>query len=109
LFATVGLPTGLDGIPEFQTNLINCYPNPFSNELTISIKLTEKANVQVEVLNQLGQRVKMVATKQLMPGGLHKLAWNGRNSGNGEAASGIYYVRIEIDDSIIQRKIVLSK
>jgi hypothetical protein len=109
LFAMVDMETGLEGIPSSNTTEINCYPNPFSDEITIEINLATDSQVQVEVLNQLGQRVKMITTKQLLPGGLNKLEWDGRNAGNGELSPGIYHVRIEIDDSIIHRKIVLSK
>jgi flagellar hook assembly protein FlgD len=61
------------------------------------------------VLNQLGQKVKTIATKQQLTNGVHRLKWNGKNTGNREVAPGIYHVRIEIDDSVIHRKIVLSE
>ena len=110
LFAMVDLTTGLVGrIAGTNQTDINCYPNPFSDEVTIEINLPSDAHAQVEVLNQLGQRVKMIATKQQLTSGVHKLIWNGRNTGNGEVAPGIYHVKFEIDDTIIYRKIVFSK
>jgi len=101
--------TGLVGLPGSSSSEINCYPNPFSDKVTIEINLPADAQVQVEVLNQLGQRVKTIATKQQLTSGVHRLTWNGRSDGNGEVAQGIYHLRIEIDDSIVHRKIVLSK
>jgi hypothetical protein len=101
--------TGLDGLPGSATTEINCYPNPFSDEVTIEINLQEDAQVQVEVLNQLGQRVKIITTKQHFTSGVHKLLWNGRNASYGLVSPGIYHLRIEIDDIVIHRKIILSK
>jgi len=44
-----------------------------------------------------------------MPGGLHKLTWNGRNENNSQVSPGIYHLRIEIDNSVIINKVVFSK
>jgi hypothetical protein len=109
LFAQVDIATGLEGLTTSETAKINCYPNPFSDVVTVEINLAADAQVQVEVMNQLGQPVKTITTKKQLTSGVNRLTWNGRNSGNGEVAPGIYHVRIEIDDSVIHRKIVLSK
>jgi hypothetical protein len=109
LFAQLALPTGLEGITNRGFADVKVYPNPFTDEVNVEINLASDAQVQVEVLNQLGQRVKMITTKQLLPGGLHKLTWDGRNTSNREVAPGFYHIRIGIDDSIVHRKIVLSK
>jgi hypothetical protein len=101
--------TGLEGISGSAFPEIKVYPNPFSDEITVEINLAADAQVQVEVLNQLGQRVKMIATKQLLPGSLHKLTWDGRNAGNQIVSPGIYYLKVNIDGTYIHRKIVYSK
>lgn len=109
LLAMVGLATGVDNLATYEGAEINCYPNPFSNEITIEINLFKDTEVQLEVLNQLGQRVKFVTTKQLLAGGLHKLTWNGRNTNNQQVSPGIYHLYIGIDDEVYYRKIILSK
>jgi hypothetical protein len=88
---------------------INCYPNPFSEEITIEISLDRDAEVQVEILNQLGQQVKILATKQKMVRGTHHITWNGQNAANLKAVSGMYYLRVNINGTVAHRKIVLSK
>ena len=100
--------TGLGEISEFDLTEINCYPNPFSDEVTVEIKLAKDSEVQVEVLNQLGQRVKILQTAKMLNSGVHRLTWNGRNAGNGEVASGIYHLKIQIDGAFIHRKIIYS-
>ena len=101
--------TGLEGISGSNLTEINCYPNPFSDKVTVEINLAANAQVQVEVLNQLGQRVKMITTKQMLPGGLHKLDWDGKNTGNQQVAQGIYHLLVNIDGKDIHKKIVYSK
>ena len=101
--------TGLEGIAELEFTEINCYPNPFSDEMTIEIKLVKDSEVQVEVLNQLGQKVRLLQTEKIMNSGVNRLTWDGRNTGNQQFSPGIYHLQIEIDETILHRKIVLSK
>jgi hypothetical protein len=109
LFAQVGLATGVDGLLTNVNTEINCYPNPFSDDATIEIKLMKDSEVQVEVLNQLGQRVKFLQTGKMLNGGVHRLMWDGKNAGNREVAPGIHYLHIGIDDVVYYLKIILSK
>jgi len=109
LFAQLDLTTGTAGIPGSGFTEINCYPNPFSEEVNIEIKLAKDSEIQVEVLNQLGQRVKMIITKQQFTNGVHRLTWNGRNTGNEEISSGIYHLNVKLGDLTMFRKIVYSK
>jgi flagellar hook assembly protein FlgD len=101
--------TGLEGLPGYGNTEINFYPNPFSDKVTIEIKLLKDSEVQVEVLNQLGQRVKTITTKQLLPGGLYKLEWDGRNTGGQSVSPGVYHLKVKIDGTSIHKKIVYSK
>ncbi|MGE0021312.1 MAG: S8 family serine peptidase [Draconibacterium sp.] len=101
--------TGLEGITGLNSSGINCYPNPFSNEVTIEINLATETQVEVEVLNQVGQRVKFITTKQLLPEGIHKLSWNGHNANNQEVSPGVYHVRVNTDGINTYKKIVFSK
>jgi hypothetical protein len=109
LFAMVDLATGVERTIS-TTNLteINCYPNPFSDEITIEIKLAKDSEVQVEVLNQLGQRVKTLATEITLNSGTHLLKWNGKNTANQQVSSGIYMIRIMIGSEISFKKIIYS-
>ena len=110
LFAQVDLATSLKGrIAGTNQPEINCYPNPFSDEVTIEIKLTKDSELQVEVLNQLGQRVKFLQTGKLLNSGIHRLTWDGKNEENQEISNGIYHLKVKIDEITAFRKIVYSK
>jgi hypothetical protein len=101
--------TGLEGLFASEQPEINCYPNPFSDEITIEINLFKETEVQVEVLNQLGQLVKYINTGEQLNRGIHRLIWDGTNSGKGQAATGIYLIRMKLNDTVYYRKVIYSK
>lgn len=53
--------------------------------------------------------MKYITAKQLLPVGLHKLTWNGRNENNQAVSQGIYHLKVNIDGIVIHKKIVYSK
>jgi hypothetical protein len=110
LFAMMDLTTGLEErIAGTNQPEINCYPNPFSDEVIIEIKLVKDSELQVEVLNQLGQTVKYIISKQFINEGLHKFVWNGTNQNNQIVSPGMYYLIVKENNSVFHQKIVFSK
>ena len=91
------------------TTEVKCYPNPFSEEVTIELRLATNADVEIEALNQMGHRVKYLAPKQQLNAGIHRLAWDGTNTSGGKVSPGIYYLKIILDDLIISEKMVYNK
>jgi hypothetical protein len=53
--------------------------------------------------------LKYITTKQLLPVGMYKLTWNGRNENNQTVSPGIYYLKVNVDGANIHKKIVYSK
>ncbi len=87
---------------------ISCCANSFSKDGTIEVNLAHEAEVQMEVLNQLGQRVNMVSNKILLENGNHRFFWNGRNSANQQVSSGIYTVRVILLNGIYFNKVIYN-
>ena len=110
LFAMVDLTTSLQGrIAGTNQPEINCYPNPFSDEVNIEINLVKDSEVQVEVLNQMGQLVRILQTEKMMNNGVHRLKWDGKSADNQQVSTGIYHLKLTVDNSVIVRKMVYSK
>lgn len=87
---------------------VNCYPNPFSDEITIELDLAKESKVKIEVANILGQSIKTFSNEKFLPAGINRFQWNGKNETDGGIASeGIYYINVNGD--VINRKIVYSK
>ncbi|SHF66867.1 Por secretion system C-terminal sorting domain-containing protein [Mariniphaga anaerophila] len=87
---------------------ISCYPNPFSSEVTIEIVQSEADNVQLEIFNHLGQRVKTLSSRVRLPAGVHRFVWDGKSSGGQMVAPGVYYVNMVTNNVQKQKKILLS-
>jgi hypothetical protein len=79
------------------------YPNPFNPITEITFGLPEHADVRLKVYNILGQVVDVLVEEEL-PAGKHTLTWDG-----GDAASGVYFYRIEANDFTSTKRMMLMK
>jgi hypothetical protein len=83
---------------------LNCSPNPFNNELTISYSLLEATQVSLKIFNSLGHMVYSEETG-MQSMGEHSLKWNAQGQG-----SGIYFAQLTVDgDQSIAQKLLLLK
>jgi len=98
--------TGLTGLESPDFTGIKCFPNPFSNDLTVQISLEKDSKVQVEALNQLGQQVKILYPQNELNKGNHQIKWNGKNAANLQVVSGMYIIRAIIGNEIHFDKVV---
>jgi len=85
------------------------YPNPFNPTTTISFSVSEPlANVQLDIFNIKGQKVKQLVKKQL-ENGLHSYTWNGKDDNDKQVSSGVYFYKLTSDEIIRTRKMLLLK
>jgi hypothetical protein len=87
---------------------ITNYPNPFNPTTTIKFTLPQPGEVKLSVYNILGQQVKLLTSGQL-PAGTHKVNWDSRNKDGQSVASGIYFYRLQTQDGVVAKKMVLLK
>lgn len=88
------------------------YPNPFNPVTNIRFALPVAGRVDVEVFNILGQRVSVLAARE-MSAGYHVVQWDGTSDAGQPMGSGVYFVRLRADRAIggftDVRKIMLLK
>lgn len=84
------------------------YPNPFNPSTTIEFFLPNAEIVSIEILNVVGQRVRVLLHKRL-PAGLHSVTWDGRDEAGQVAASGVYLYELQAGDVSERRKMMLIK
>ncbi|MBD3401558.1 T9SS type A sorting domain-containing protein [candidate division GN15 bacterium] len=94
----------LPSTPSLEQN----YPNPFNPSTTIQYALPAASDVTIEVLNLLGQRVRLLVDEYRGPG-VHRLVWDGRDESGDRVASGVYFYRIATGDFVDSRKMLLLK
>jgi Peptidase family C25/Propeptide_C25/FlgD Ig-like domain/Peptidase family C25, C terminal ig-like domain len=96
-----------DDIP-LTTSLTGCYPNPFNPETTISFQLSTASPVTLEVYNVRGQLVKTLVHDFRQPGN-YDITWNGVDNNKQTVSSGVYFYKMQADDYIQTRKMLLLK
>lgn len=84
------------------------YPNPFNPSTTIAFSLPEEGSVRMTIYNIRGQRVRELINGRLTRG-FHKVVWDGKDNGNRNVSSGLYFVRIETGKTSTVRKIMMLK
>lgn len=95
----VGNPVGID--ENIASDNINVYPNPTKGLVNIDYDLAKNSNIQLQVLNQLGQSVKLlnlsnITNKQV------SIDLHGQ-------AEGIYFVKSVIGDKVYVIRIALVR
>jgi PKD repeat protein len=91
------------GLEELSMGQVKVYPNPSSDNTNVELELDEQANVQVHLLNQLGQAV--VRFAETRPQGLHIIPLQTAN-----IPDGLYTLQVYIDGTMkAQRKFIKAK
>lgn len=79
------------------------YPNPFNPATTISFNLPEQSRVKVTIYDALGNQLEVIAN-EVKNAGNHEVKWNAS-----KYASGVYLYKLEANDFVQVRKMVLMK
>jgi len=80
------------------------YPNPFNPSTTIRFDLRRAADISLSIYDITGREVATLLSRQRMSAGRHQLEWNA-----GEASSGIYFYRLNVNGQQMTRKMTLIK
>lgn len=78
-------------------------PNPFNPTTRISFTLPNATHVRIDIFNLLGQKIETLVDKQ-MQAGKHAVVWNALHQ-----ASGVYFYRVQSDDFVETRRMILMK
>lgn len=87
----------------YKYSLEDNYPNPFNPSTRINYSLEKSGNVRITVLNALGQIVTTLVNS-FQNAGNHTVTFNGEN-----LSSGIYLYKIESNNFVTSKKMVLIK
>ncbi len=94
-------------IPETYS-LHNNYPNPFNPSTTISFSIPKVSEIELSVINILGQVVRTLHDGQITAGN-HEVVWDGKNESGSQVASGVYFYRLKADGFEDSKKMVMLK
>ncbi len=88
--------------------LFQNYPNPFNPTTVISYQLPKSSFVTIKIYDVLGRLVKTLVS-QNQSKGKFQASWNGTDEFGNKIATGIYLYRIQSDNFISTRKMLLLK
>ena len=84
------------------------YPNPFNPTTRIEFSLPTASDVQLEIYNVRGERVKTLVSGR-RAAGVHRAVWDGTDAQDLQVPSGIYFYRLETNDSRLVRRMALVR
>jgi photosystem II stability/assembly factor-like uncharacterized protein len=98
-------PVMIQDEPQYSNSyyLLQNYPNPFNSSTSIEYYIPEPSQVSLKVYNLLGSVVANLV-EDYQPNGKYKVTWNADNE-----ATGIYYMRLKVNENEQVRKMVLLK
>jgi len=89
-----------------EFTLYQNYPNPFNPITTIEFYLDRLSDVELHILNVLGQKVRTIDLGRLGYG-THSTSWDGRDNTGQRLSSGIYFYRIKAGTSFETKKMIM--
>jgi len=75
------------------------HPNPFSTSTTIKFESTQPGKAELNIYNQLGELIEVI--QKNIQHGKQTITWDASG-----LPSGIYFIRVQIDNELITRKMI---
>jgi hypothetical protein len=86
------------------------YPNPFNPTTSISFIASEESNIDVDVYNVKGQKIRTLFHDQVEKDKIYQIEWNGETDEGNKVGSGIYFYQLKKNGKIEStRKCLLLK
>ncbi|MDX2475584.1 MAG: FlgD immunoglobulin-like domain containing protein [Candidatus Krumholzibacteria bacterium] len=83
-------------------------PNPFNPRTWIRFELPQATQVQIDILDVRGHRVRRLANREFVAGPA-RLLWDGRNDGGESVATGVYFAQLQTRNHSESVKLVLIR
>jgi flagellar hook assembly protein FlgD len=82
--------------------------NPTRAPATVEYRLPSAANVSLEVYDAAGRRVRVI-DRGARAAGDHRTTWDGRAENGAPATSGVYFVRLAVENGTKGLKLALLR
>jgi len=105
---------GWTGVKELKSttpiafNLYQNYPNPFNPSTKIIVDLSQRSNAKLIVYNILGEQIATLMDG-MYESGKYEIIWTGRDDDGLQAATGIYFYKLEAGSFTQTKKMLLMK
>ena len=103
-----GMVSGIDDMTlSLETGTLAAFPNPFHDQIQIKYTLEDFSKVKLDVFDVTSRRVISLIPGSKKHAGEHITNWTGINSRGVKVPKGIYYLRLEVDKKVLNKKIIL--
>ncbi|MBT9393278.1 T9SS-dependent M36 family metallopeptidase [Hymenobacter sp. NST-14] len=100
--AAFDVPAVLSSSKQLSEKMMEVYPNPATNQITVRTQVSSSAPVQVELVSLLGQRVSVQTIAAA------RLQQEGVVVNTSALAGGVYVVRLTTSEGTITKKVVVQ-
>ncbi len=83
---------------EGRSSIMSCYPIPFGDEVSISVKVDRNQLVKLNIYSLTGQLVKII-THNTLPKGEHLFRWDGTGNLNNFIDHHVFFIQLETEES----------
>jgi hypothetical protein len=97
----------LDAVPR-DFSLEQNYPNPFNPQTSINFTLPADMNVEIDIFNVVGQKIKTLVNSKVSTGS-HVAIWDGRNDFGAKVSTGVYFYKLSAGDFTKTMKMIMVK
>jgi len=84
------------------------YPNPFNPETTIRYSVPKDGNIQIDVYNILGKKVRTLFEGQ-QTAGTYEVRWDARDNYGSTLSSGVYLITLRSGNFVTAKRVTLLK
>ena len=89
-------------------SLHNNYPNPFNSKTKIPFDVSNSSIVSILIYDVGGRIIKTITNKN-WSAGYHELIWDGQDSNGQNVGTGIYFIKMESENFLQYKKMILLK
>jgi 1,4-alpha-glucan branching enzyme len=97
---------GIDDVSVESGKISYVYPNPAKGEVNIAIYLSKKSNIELNIYNINGQKIRSLVNENYSAGN-HQLEWDVMTNSGMRVGNGIYFYELKVDDRVEVGKIIL--
>lgn len=98
---------GVKSLPSLSStndnDILSVQPNPFTESTSIWIRLLEKREVCIDIIDMRGKLVERLARENFNRGA-HQFIWNADNR-----PDGIYFIKVKTGSRVYGRRIILLR
>jgi hypothetical protein len=100
--------SGISSSVSETKEILDIYPNPFSERVNISVEIMAEQEVSMYIYSTNGDLVKTILHQRRLQQGNFSLKWDGKNNAGEKLKPGIYMLKLQAENTIIAKKLILT-